>query len=440
MKKRRLALFIFIFLVVGSFFTPLGSVKTEAATWRKNNVGWWWQEDNGRYPVSIWKRIGGIWYAFDQNGYMRTGWYWDGRSWYYLGGANDGAMKTGWQKVNGEWYYLNADGRMATGWQKVNGTWYYMYGDGHMASNTWIGNYWVDGSGAWTKTKQYAQWIKSGNRWWYRHEDGSYTTNGFENIGGKTYYFDGAGWMTAGWQQINGSWYYFGGANDGSMKTGWINDGKKNYYLMPDGKWKSLTIAVVGNNNAESRVCASKVSEMGMNPVLVTGSFDAKQCDGMIIPGGGDLDPSRYGQSNTASKNIDNALDERQIAAVRQCAEVGTPVLGICKGIQLINVAFGGTLHQDIGGHMGTWHKISKVSNGWFSAIYPGVINVLSYHHQSLDTVAPGFTVEMRAADGTVEAFSNASLRIYGVQFHPEQMNNEVGNTCIKHFLVTCID
>lgn len=89
---------------------------------------------------------------------------------------------------------------------------------------------------------------------------------------------------------------------------------------------------------------------------------------------------------------------------------------------------------------MGTWHNISKVSNGWFSAIYPDVINVLSYHHQSLDTVAPGFTVEMRANDGTVEAFSNASLHIYGVQFHPEQMNNEVGDNCIKHFLVTCID
>ena len=351
---------------------------------------------------------------------MRTGWYWDGSNWYYLGGTNDGDMKTGWQKVNGVWYY--------------------MYGDGKMAANTWIGDYWVDESGAWTKTKQTDQWIKSGSRWWYCHSDGSYTTNGFENIGGSLYYFDGAGWMTSGWQQINGSWYYFGGTNDGSMKTGWINDGKKNYYLMPDGKWKSLTIAVVGNNNAESGVCANKVAEMGMSPVIVTGSFDAKQYDGMIIPGGGDLDPSRYGQVNTASRNIDNVLDDRQIAAVRQCAETGTPVLGICKGIQLINVAFGGTLHQDIGGHMGVWHTISNMSNGWFSAIYPGSVKVLSYHHQSLDAIAPGFTVDMQSNDGTVEAFSNASLRIYGVQFHPEQMNNAVGDNCIKHFLVTCID
>ena len=391
MKKKLLVLVMSAFMAMGSIFSPLGTVKTEAATWIKNNVGWWWQEDNGSYPVSTWKQIGGTWYAFDQRGYMRTGWYWDGSNWYYLGGTNDGAMKTGWQKVNGVWYY--------------------MYGDGKMAANTWIGDYWVDESGAWTKTKQTDQWIKSGSRWWYCHSDGSYTTNGFENIGGSLYYFDGAGWMTSGWQQINGSWYYFGGTNDGSMKTGWINDGKKNYYLMPDGKWKSLTIAVVGNNNAESGVCANKVAEMGMSPVIVTGSFDAKQYDGMIIPGGGDLDPSRYGQVNTASRNIDNVLDDRQIAAVRQCAETGTPVLGICKGIQLINVAFGGTLHQDIGGHMGVWHTISNMSNGWFSAIYPGSVKVLSYHHQSLDAIAPGFTVDMQSNDGTVEAFSNASMR-----------------------------
>ena len=134
MKKKLLVLVMSAFMAMGSIFSPLGTVKTEAATWIKNNVGWWWQEDNGSYPVSTWKQIGGTWYAFDQRGYMRTGWYWDGSNWYYLGGTNDGDMKTGWQKVNGVWYY--------------------MYGDGKMAANTWIGDYWVDESGAWTKTKQ----------------------------------------------------------------------------------------------------------------------------------------------------------------------------------------------------------------------------------------------------------------------------------------------
>lgn len=229
MKKKTLILFLSAFMAVGSIFSPLGTVEAEASSWKSNHVGWWWQEDNGSYPVNTWKQIGGTWYAFDQRGYMRSGWYWDGSSWYYLGGANDGAMKTGWQKVNG--------------------TWYYMYGDGRMASNAWIGNYWVDGSGAWTKTKQPAQWIKSGNRWWYRHEDGGYTMNGFETIGGKTYYFDGAGWMVTGWRNVNNKWYYFDGS--GAMRTNaWIGDyyvGSNgvmatntwigNYYVDGNGKW-----------------------------------------------------------------------------------------------------------------------------------------------------------------------------------------------------------
>ena len=256
-------------VMVASAVTP--SVA-QAATWKQNRTGWWWEEDNGSYPVSEWKTIGGKRYYFDQSGYMKSGWYKEGSDWYYLGAANDGAMKTGWQKVNGAWYYLNADGKMATGWktlgankyylensgamhtgwlyegsnwyylggaedgamktgwQKVNGTWYYMYDNGKMAANTWIGDWYVDGSGAWTKTKEPAKWIKSGNRWWYRHGDGGYTTNGFENINGQTYYFDAAGWMVTGWKNINNQWYYFDAS--GAMKTNaWIGD----YYVGADG-------------------------------------------------------------------------------------------------------------------------------------------------------------------------------------------------------------
>ena len=263
-------------LLIGMSAVMIASAVTpnvaQAATWKQNRTGWWWEEDNGSYPVSEWKTIGGKRYYFDQSGYMKSGWYKEGSDWYYLGAANDGAMKTGWQKVNGTWYYLNEDGKMATGWkalgantyyldksgamhtgwlyegsnwyylggandgamktgwQSVGGKWYYMYDNGKMAANTWIGDWYVDGSGAWTKTKEPAKWIKSGNRWWYRHEDGGYTTNGFEKIGGQTYYFDAAGWMVTGWRQTNNKWYYFDAS--GAMKTNaWIGD----YYVGADG-------------------------------------------------------------------------------------------------------------------------------------------------------------------------------------------------------------
>lgn len=123
---------------------------------------------------------------------------------------------------------------------------------------------------------------------------------------------------------------------------------------------------------------------------------------------------------------------------MKRSAEAGKPVLGICKGIQLVNVAFGGTLNQNIGGHMGVWHSAHVVAGGWLSGVYSGSVSVLSYHHQSIRDLAPGFQVDMRAGDGTVEAISNSAKRVYGVQFHPEQMNNDTGNRCMKQFVAIC--
>ena len=65
----------------------------------------------------------------------------------------------------------------------------------------------VPSLGGW-KTKSQAGWIKSGNRWWYRHADGGYTKNGWEYINGQWYLFDSAGWMLTGWQKVGGTWYY----------------------------------------------------------------------------------------------------------------------------------------------------------------------------------------------------------------------------------------
>ena len=203
--------------------------SVEAASWKQNKTGWWWQEDNGSYPVSQWKVINGKWYAFDERGYMRSGWFLSNGKWYYLGAANDGSMKTGWQLVNGSWYYMNpGNGDMAANQWIGN---YYVGGSGAMLTNQWIGNYYVDASGKWIpgKTKATAQWILNGNRWWYRHADGGYTRNGWELINGSWYYFDNAGWM------LSNQWignYYVGGS--GAMLTDtWIGD----YYVDASGKW-----------------------------------------------------------------------------------------------------------------------------------------------------------------------------------------------------------
>ena len=101
-------------------------------------------------------------------------------------------------------------GYMVTGWQWIGGKCYYFASSGAMASNTWIGNDYVDASGAWVpgKVKEKAKWILDGRGWWYRHKDGSYTRSNWEVIGGQWYYFDADGYMVTGWIALGGTHYY----------------------------------------------------------------------------------------------------------------------------------------------------------------------------------------------------------------------------------------
>lgn len=85
-----------------------------------------------------------------------------------------------------------------------------------------------------TKDSQAGNWIESADRWWYKHEDGSYTTNGWELIKGRWYYFDNMGWMQTGWVKTDGSWYYLN--ETGSLATGWVKDNGTWYYLKENGK------------------------------------------------------------------------------------------------------------------------------------------------------------------------------------------------------------
>lgn len=84
-----------------------------------------------------------------------------------------------------------------------------------------------------TYSKSSGSWIKSGNRWWYKHSDGSYTTNGWEKINGTWYYFDSEGWMKTGWIKEYGKWYYLD--DSGAMKTGWCLVSGSWYYLNSSG-------------------------------------------------------------------------------------------------------------------------------------------------------------------------------------------------------------
>ena len=127
--------------------TQSGSNSNISGSWIQSNGRWWYKHADGSYKTNGWEKINGVWYRFDNSGWMQTGWVKDG-SWYYLDGS--GAMKTGWLKDNGNWYYLDSSGAMKTGWFTVSGKWYYAYSSGALAINTTTPDgYRVNANGEW---------------------------------------------------------------------------------------------------------------------------------------------------------------------------------------------------------------------------------------------------------------------------------------------------
>lgn len=158
---------------------------------------------------------------------------------------------------------------------------------------------------------------------------------------------------------------------------------------------------------------------------------EAAGCTGLLLPGGMDIDPVRYGQENDGSEGIDPVRDQAELELIARFAQSGKPILGICRGIQVINVAFGGTLIQDLPNavehqHSETTgdqvHQVTAPAGSFLHELYGERFSVNSSHHQAIDRLAPGFAVAARCTDGTVEAIAWPEKAIYATQFHPERM------------------
>ena len=154
--------------------------------------------------------------------------------------------------------------------------------------------------------------------------------------------------------------------------------------------------------------------------------------DGVLIQGGGDIDPSRYGETQRSDTvyGIVEAHDDFEIAVVREAVRLNKPVLAICRGIQVLNVALGGTLHQDLGdvmsdreSHWDTYHPIALEPESRIAAAMKthSPQHSHSFHHQALKEVAVDLAVTARAPDGVIEAVEHSRCKwIVGVQWHPE--------------------
>ena len=162
---------------------------------------------------------------------------------------------------------------------------------------------------------------------------------------------------------------------------------------------------------------------------------DALTCDGLLRPGGGDMDPKFYGQARIPACGEPNLLrDAAEPLLLRAFLAADKPVLGICRGIQVMNAVLGGDLYQDIKPfehlpHNGHWAKVHTVTvrRGTLLSRILGQDTVLvnSQHHQAVDRVAPGFTLAALSEDGIVEAIEKPDAGFcLGVQWHPEWLSD----------------
>lgn len=161
--------------------------------------------------------------------------------------------------------------------------------------------------------------------------------------------------------------------------------------------------------------------------------------DAVIMTGGEDIDPLKWYNEEPvpAQGQIAPERDEFDIMLIRMAVERGKPLLGICRGHQMLNVAFGGTLYQDIPSqvkstgpvkhnqnaprHYGTHTIIIEEGSLLYQQVGKKEIAVNSFHHQAVKDLAPGFKITARSKDGVVEAIEKTgSGKVFGVQFHPE--------------------
>ncbi|MGY0020954.1 gamma-glutamyl-gamma-aminobutyrate hydrolase family protein [Streptomyces sp. YJ-C3] len=156
--------------------------------------------------------------------------------------------------------------------------------------------------------------------------------------------------------------------------------------------------------------------------------------DGVLLPGGGDLAPHRYSapHAHETVYDVDDLQDAFDLEVARQALSGGLPLLAICRGLQVVNTALGGTLHQDMGGprseHRHVRHPVSLAPGSALARITGADKTEAScYHHQHVDRLGEGLHVTARAADQTIEGveLTDAGALFVAVQWHPEDTAHE---------------
>ncbi|MFV0557922.1 MAG: gamma-glutamyl-gamma-aminobutyrate hydrolase family protein [Enterococcus sp.] len=194
----------------------------------------------------------------------------------------------------------------------------------------------------------------------------------------------------------------------------------------------------------------------GVPLILPLGSSEnvpiyVQQIDKLLLTGGQDIDPRNYHQlPHPKLEAIHPQRDQFELALIHEAIKQKKPILGICRGMQLLNVALGGTLYQDFSlrtpaslKHVQlptpfafATHEVQIEKETWLSSLIGSTYHVNSFHHQGIAQLAPMLTIMASASDGVIEAFEHQTQRISGIQWHPELALNRASEQKIFHFFV----
>ena len=166
--------------------------------------------------------------------------------------------------------------------------------------------------------------------------------------------------------------------------------------------------------------------QLGANVVASCNDYDCINCDILLLPGGGDIDPVLYGQEMNGSEEPDHERDQAEMRVIARFLAMDKPIIGICRGLQVLNVVFGGTLHQHIPDHSRVEKEIDRVhmtraDDPLLCRLYGEEFPVNSAHHQVIDQLGFGLNAVQWSDEGYIEAVRHCSKPIFAVQWHPER-------------------
>lgn len=177
------------------------------------------------------------------------------------------------------------------------------------------------------------------------------------------------------------------------------------------------------------------LTAVGLTPV-----FDLyKLADGLVLTGGGDLSPCSYGEPNYASKNLSIIRDQTEFLAIKKYVEKNLPILGICRGMQAVNVFFGGSLFQDVKLHGkiasgDRLHTVYTLKGSVMHKVYGEKTVVNSAHHQAVKRIGKPLKITSYSSDGIIESLEYKNILL--TQFHPERLGHRglLLFDCFKNF------